>query len=165
MLLKLILLMTLVPAIELVLIVLVHSSLAENIGSANAFLVTIGIIIGTGILGAHLARSQGFSVLKRFQAASREGSLPTQEIVDGVMVLIGGFLLLTPGFLSDAFGFSLLIPYTRNLYRVALARALAKGFASGAINIQMHGFRGPPRQPASHDTIDAEYIDPDKPHI
>ncbi|MCD4780998.1 MAG: membrane protein FxsA [Candidatus Omnitrophica bacterium] len=102
---NLVLLFTVVPAIELVLLIKVGS----YIGAINTLL----IIVFTGVLGAYLARMQGFIVLQKIQKNINKGVMPSEELMDGVMILIGGIVLLTPGFITDFIGFSLLIPLTR----------------------------------------------------
>src|SRR3989338_8354739 len=101
----LILLFTILPALELALLIKVGT----HIGVGN----TLFIIIFTGILGAYLARLQGFIVLRKIQNDLNRGIMPNSQLMDGLMILVGGILLLTPGFITDAFGFLLLIPWTR----------------------------------------------------
>ena len=105
----LILLFTIVPAVELAVLI----KIGTYIGVGN----TLFLIIATGIIGASLARYQGFSTLRNIQEAMNRGVMPTEEMLNGVMILVGGILLLTPGFITDTFGFSLLIPWTRNLIK------------------------------------------------
>ncbi len=104
-----ILLFTVLPALELVVLIKVGGV----IGAWN----TVLIILLTGILGAYLARLQGFIVLRRIQEQLARGCLPNAELLDGLMILIGGIVLLTPGFITDVFGFVLLIPWTRRLIK------------------------------------------------
>jgi len=106
--LTLLLLFTVVPFIELYLLIV--------IGARIGALTTIMIVILTGIIGAALARNQGFRVLRELQTTTAQGQMPGREMIHGALVLIGGLFLLTPGFLTDALGFSLLIPHTRNYW-------------------------------------------------
>jgi UPF0716 protein FxsA len=78
---------------------------------------TLAIILFTGILGASLVRSQGFSVLVRVRNQMSQGVFPGRELAHGALVLIGGALLLTPGFLTDALGFALMVPTFREIVR------------------------------------------------
>lgn len=110
----LILLLTIVPALELALLIKVGS----HIGAVN----TIILILLTGAAGAYLARLQGFLVLTRIQQSLRQGELPTDEMINGILILVGGILLLTPGFITDAFGFLCLIPFTRDLIKIWVKR-------------------------------------------
>ena len=105
----LLLLFTVVPAIELMILIEVGS----HIGSLN----TILLILLTGVLGASLARLQGFIVVRKIQTSLNGGNLPSGELLDGLMILVGGITLLTPGFVTDTLGFLLLIPFTRNLIK------------------------------------------------
>lgn len=103
-----------VPAVELFILIKVGGA----IGAAN----TIFLIIATGALGASMARAQGFAVLRRIQDSLNEGRMPTDEMVNGVMILIGGILLLTPGIITDILGFLLLIPATRMIIKALVTR-------------------------------------------
>ncbi len=125
---RLVLLFTLVPALEIYLLIKVGA----GIGAAN----TILLIIATGVVGAHYARLQGFRVVQRLQASLNEGRLPAAEIIDGAMLLVGGALLLTPGFLTDAVGFSLIFPPTRSWWRRLLVEWLRRKIARGEIVVR-----------------------------
>jgi len=110
----LVLLFTVLPAVELALLI----EIGSNIGAGN----TIFIIIFTGALGAYLARLQGFLVLRKIQDDLNQGIMPSAQLLDGLMILAGGIVLLTPGFITDTMGFLLLIPWTRTLIRGQLKR-------------------------------------------
>jgi UPF0716 protein FxsA len=122
----LILLLVLVPVLELVLLLQVHHAIASAWGSGTGLLVTLGTIVLTGVVGAVLARHQGMGVLRELRRRLRDGELPGRELLDGVLILIGAALLLTPGFLTDLLGFSLLVPWTRAGYRHVLRRWLRR---------------------------------------
>jgi len=92
-----------------------------QLGGAIGVLPTIGILILDSFLGVALLRSQGRNVWARFNQTMAEGRLPAREVFDGAMVILGGALLLTPGFITDVFGLILLIPPTRDLVRGAAA--------------------------------------------
>ena len=113
---KLLLLFIAIPVAELYLFM----TLGKEIG----LWPTLAIIVATAFLGAWLTRMQGARAMARFQKATAEGRLPHEEVLDGVMILIAGVVLLTPGFLTDAVGFALLIPPVRGLLRKRLAKAL-----------------------------------------
>lgn len=106
------------PLVELYVIIQVGQSL----GALN----TIGLLVLDSVLGAVLMRSQGRSVWRRFNAALQAGKPPTREILDGALVIFGGALLLTPGFLTDILGLLLLAPPSRAVIR----RVLSKGLLS-----------------------------------
>ncbi len=113
---KLLLLFILVPLAELYLFM----TLGDALGIWN----TIAIIIITAFLGASLAKSQGRMAMANFQNAMASGKMPHHEVLDGLMILIAGAVLLTPGFLTDAIGFALLFPPTRLIVRKLLADRL-----------------------------------------
>ncbi len=117
MILRLILLFTIVPFVELALLLQVHHMISSVWGNGIGLLVTLGSIIVTGVAGAALARQQGLSVIRQVQTQMGQGQVPGQALADGILVLIGAAFLLTPGFLTDIFGFSLLFPASRSLYR------------------------------------------------
>lgn len=124
----LVLILVLVPVLELVLLLEVHHAIASAWGSGIGLLITLGTIVLTGVLGAALAKHQGMGVLREVQRRLRAGELPGQELLDGVLILIGAALLLTPGYLTDLVGFSLLLPWTRAAYRKGLRRWLRGKF-------------------------------------
>ena len=118
MLIKLILLFTIVPFIELTLLI----EIGSHIGTLN----TIIIVIITGIIGAFMARIAGFTVLMKIQGNLREGIFPQDELFDGVLILISGAFLITPGLLTDALGFFLLIPFGRLVVKRWLKEIIQK---------------------------------------
>lgn len=96
-----------------------------QIGSLLGVLPTIALLIFDSVLGAVLLRSQGLAAWRRFTQALAAGRMPGREVIDGALVIFGGALLLTPGFLTDALGLALLIPPTRALLRIVLVRRFA----------------------------------------
>ena len=109
MLFKFFLLFSIVPIIELALLI----EIGRYIGST----LTVTIIIATGLAGAVLAKSQGAHVLKQLQFSIQNIQSPADPIIEGVLVLMGGLLLLTPGILTDAIGFFVLFPFSRQIFR------------------------------------------------
>jgi UPF0716 protein FxsA len=110
MLLKLILLLTIVPLVELYILL----RLTVLWGSIT---LTLGLIVGTGILGATLARLEGLRVIRSMQEKLERGELPADNLLDGMMILVAAALLVTPGLITDTVGFLLLIPFTRRPIR------------------------------------------------
>ncbi len=102
-----------------------------ELGSSIGTLPTLGIVVLTGIAGAALAKHQGLSVLRRIQTEMSFGQMPEDVIFDGVLVLIGAVLLITPGILTDTTGFLLLIPVTRELFKKYLKVWVNKRIKSG----------------------------------
>lgn len=105
----LILLFTLVPIVEIALLI--------KVGEYIGVWYTIGIVIVTGVGGAYLARMQGLFTLRSIQEEINQGRMPAEKLFDGVLILCSGILLVTPGILTDLVGFIGLIPFTRNLFK------------------------------------------------
>ena len=114
MLLKLFIAFTLVPVIEIYLLIKVGS----HIGALN----TVLLVIATGFAGAYLARMQGLHTMYRVRASLDQGVMPTEELLDAMLIFSAGLVLLTPGFVTDAFGLLLLIPETRKMFKQYLKR-------------------------------------------
>jgi UPF0716 protein FxsA len=124
----LVLLFIVVPIAELYVIV--------KVGEAIGLWPTLALLLADAMLGSLLLRHQGRSAWRRFNEAIAARRFPGREVVDGVLIVIGGTLLLTPGFLSDIVGLFLLVPPTRALVRrllrrVAIGRFAVVGFGSG----------------------------------
>ena len=99
---------------------------------------TIGLIMMTGVAGAWLARSQGVEILRRIQEETSRGQMPATTLIDGALILVGGLLLLTPGFFTDALGFSFLVPLTRELWRKGLSVWLQNQIKHGSVTINRY---------------------------
>jgi UPF0716 protein FxsA len=93
-----------------------------QVGGAIGVGPTLALLLLDGILGAVLARSQSRAAWQRFNLALAEGRVPARETADGAMIIFGGALLLTPGFITDIVGLLLLLPPTRALIRRGLGR-------------------------------------------
>jgi UPF0716 protein FxsA len=115
-----------------------------QVGQAIGLAPTLLLLILDGIAGAALARSQGRNAWARFNRALAEGRVPAKETLDGGMIVLGGALLLAPGFITDVFGFLLLIPPTRALLRGLVSR-LARRRVSFAWTVA-----GPPPRPGAN---------------
>ncbi|TKI56824.1 membrane protein FxsA [Brevibacillus antibioticus] len=96
---------------------------------------TVVLVILTGILGAWLAKQQGMQVFRMVQHQLARGQMPTDSLMDGVLILIGGILLLLPGFVTDVIGLVFLIPYTRMVIRHLLKRWLWNLISSGRVQL------------------------------
>lgn len=103
--LKLFLGFTLIPILEIYLLI--------QVGGFFGAFTTILIVIGTGVLGAYLARMQGLQTMFKVRESLNQGIMPTEELIDALLIVVAGVVLLTPGFVTDAVGFSLLFPPTR----------------------------------------------------
>ena len=116
--LKLLLLFTVVPILELALLI--------QIGRAIDVGPTIALVILTGVVGAALARHQGLRTLGRIQEQLARGAMPAMEMVDGLMILLAAAVLIAPGVITDCFGLILLIPPARALVRKRVTEYLKK---------------------------------------
>jgi UPF0716 protein FxsA len=128
----LLLLFLVVPLAEIYLLI--------QAGGVIGALNTVALVVLTAVVGAWLLRLQGLATLRRVQQSLERGELPETALVEGVLLLLAGALLLTPGFITDAVGFALLVPAAR----VALARTV---LARGVLHAADHG--EPPDDPPS----------------
>jgi UPF0716 protein FxsA len=101
------------PLIIFMLVPIVEMWILIEVGGWIGALPTIALVVLTATLGLSLLKRQGLSTLMSARRKMDEGSIPASELVSGVMIAVGGALLLTPGFVTDAVGFALLIPQTR----------------------------------------------------
>lgn len=148
--LKLFLAFTLIPALELYLLILVGQWLGP--------MATVAVILTTGAVGAWLAKREGLSLLKQLEQEARQGFPSGDRIVEGLMVLVAGVLLVTPGVLTDLTGFILVTPFTRRRIAPRLKTYLLNRFANSATSIRFGAeatvqrpreSQPPPEQPSS----------------
>jgi UPF0716 protein FxsA len=138
----LLLLFIVVPIVEIYVII--------QVGQAIGALWTILLLIADSLVGARLLRWQGRTAWRRFQEALAAGRMPHREILDGVMVVVGGTLLLTPGFITDVAGLLLLVPPTRAFLRRMIVRSLQRRGTFARVVIRTASGRRPePPEPAS----------------
>jgi UPF0716 protein FxsA len=126
MLFKLLLLFILVPLVELALLIYV--------GTLIGPWYTILIVVGTGILGAVLAKRQGTAIVNSIRSSLQQGIIPSDELLAGALILVGGLVLLTPGMITDILGFALLIPQTRRSIAAWLRRAMQRRAERGQVH-------------------------------
>lgn len=120
------LLFTIVPIIELAILIEVGS----KIGTFN----TMMLIVTTGVIGALLAQSQGLAVIRHIQEEVSLGRPPADKLFDGLFVLVGGVLLITPGLVTDIIGFLFLFPASRNLIKRWLLKKVKENISRGETN-------------------------------
>lgn len=108
-----------------------------QLGQSVGFWLTLAIVLGTGALGAALAKSQGMRVIGEVQRELAAGRVPHRQVLDGMAILVGGTLLLTPGFISDVGGLALLFPPTRRLLQTIARRWLEGKIAKGAVRVSV----------------------------
>jgi len=130
---RLLALFLITPVVELALLI--------QLGNWIGFWPTVGLIAFTGITGSYLARREGLSIWKRFNARLQSGALPSKELLDGVIILVAGALLITPGVLTDIVGFVGLIPFTRAAIRKYINRRIQRAMEEGSVRMTFGGFR------------------------
>ena len=123
----LILLFILIPAAEIAVLLLS--------GNTIGVWPTVALLIATGVLGSYLAKKQGMDTLRKVQEQLQYGRMPGDEILDGICILLGGVLLLSPGFLSDIFGLLLLLPPSRAALKPIILKMLKKWMNRRTITI------------------------------
>ena len=142
---RLLLLFTVLPALELYLLL--------KIGAVIGAFDTLLLIFVTGVLGATMARREGFAVLAQLSAEAEQGFPSGTRVVEGLLILAGGLLLLTPGVVTDFLGFSLILPLTRRpLAERAKTWIVRSGAGSGGAFT--FGSRGPPGRDPKAPTTD-----------
>ncbi len=122
MLLTLVLLFTVLPLAELFLL--------YKLGQEIGVLPTIAIALGTGVVGASLAKAQGLATLSKLSQQLRSREQPADTLFDGALILIAGVMLITPGVITDVTGFLLLVPPVRSILKPLIAKALRRNFRS-----------------------------------
>lgn len=132
MLFRLILLFTVTPIVELFLLL--------ELSKITSVWTTIGIVLVTGIVGASLAKSQGKLIITKIRVELNEGRMPGDQLINGLCVLVGGALLLTPGIITDILGFSLVVPGTREIFKDIVKKMFSKKLQDGNIGIHYRKF-------------------------
>ncbi len=148
MILLLFLLFTVVPLVELWLLV--------KIGMMTSAWTAIGLVLLTGVVGTALARWQGWRVMNRLQTEVRQGILPAAAMIDGVLVLMAGLLLITPGILTDAVGLALLLPPVRSIIRGRLKQWMKTHVQVEAAHFWQSG--AGPMAPGHDEIVDAHVV-------
>ncbi|MBE9563397.1 MAG: FxsA family protein [Proteobacteria bacterium] len=138
----LLLLFIIIPVLEIYLLI--------TVGSVIGGLTTVLLVIFTAILGTYLLRIQGLSTLQKAQTNMDQGQLPAGALLEGIILLISGALLLTPGFVTDAIGFSCLIPPIRQ----GIVKSIIKNIK---INPDQNFHQNPNQKPKNPDVIEGEY--------
>jgi UPF0716 protein FxsA len=128
---KLFLLFTVLPLVELYLLI--------KIGTVIGGLNTLALVLVTGIAGAYLARLEGYRTMIRAQENLQAGLVPAEELVDGLLIFVAGIMLITPGVITDCAGLLILFPPTRRVFKIWLRRRFDRAVAAGQVRV----FRGP----------------------
>lgn len=148
--------------LALVAIPIIEIALFIELGGWVGLWPTIGLVIVTAIIGGVLLRAQGFSAMRRMQTSMAEGGDPRGPLAHGILILIAGLLMLTPGFFTDAVGFTLLIPPARAAIIAAVGPWLAKRvmMQAGGMGGSPHAHGHPHRAgPGGQGPIDVDYVD------
>jgi UPF0716 protein FxsA len=124
-----------VLAFVLLVLPIVEIAVIVEVGQATNWLFVIACTIGTAVLGAAILRRQGLGVMREYQSAAREGRAPVRAAVDGISLLLAAPLLMTPGFVTDAFGFALLVPPVRHAVARSLLKRVQRGIDEGRVTI------------------------------
>ncbi|MCB0340668.1 MAG: FxsA family protein [Pseudobdellovibrionaceae bacterium] len=146
---------TVVPAVELYLLI--------QVGQVIGAIETLGIVLLTGIVGAYMAKAQGYLILARIQRELSQGQLPAASLLHGLFLFAGGVLLVTPGFITDLAGLLMVFPLTRSLFVIFLKRYLQAAMLRGTL--RFYSFRsGSTRvndvdQPETYSHDELEVID------
>jgi UPF0716 protein FxsA len=148
MLVPLIVLFILVPIAELAVII--------QVGQQIGVLWTVAILVADSVLGSLLMRSQGRAAWRRFNVALQSGRPPAREVLDGALVIFGGALLLTPGFITDVFGVAFLAPPSRAVLRRLLVRRFAHRMVAAAPTPRAGRRRPPPGADVEGTAADVE---------
>lgn len=120
--LKLLLIFTAIPVIEL--------SLLIKAGSFIGTMNTVLVVILTAVVGAYMVRMEGLGAISRIQDNLAKGVFPAEGLIDGMMILVSGAFLLTPGFLTDIIGFMMVIPASRGVIKKAVKHYIGRRIRS-----------------------------------
>lgn len=141
----LLLLFIVIPVIEITVLI--------NVGQAIGTWYTVGLVLLSAFIGVNMLRYQGLSTLARAQQRMNEGQIPGNEMVEGVVLAVGGALLLTPGFVTDVIGFLCLIPFTRQrLARLLMSRFTLVAMSQHQSGTESDDTRNHQQSPGHHDT-------------
>ncbi len=111
--------------VAFVVVPLVEIYVLIQVGQVIGPLWTIVLLVADSVLGTWLVRREGVRAWRGMRSALDSGRMPGTELADGALILVGGTLMLTPGFVTDALGILLILPLTRPLFRRLLLRVLA----------------------------------------
>jgi len=153
-------------ALALLVVPIVEIFVIIQIGQVIGGWPTVALLLVESALGAWLIKREGRRAWKALQTSFQTGKMPGRELTDAALVLVGGTLLLTPGFVTDIFGFFFVLPFTRPLARRWMSAFFGRRFASQLGGANLTGFIPggggtitPPK--SSDDVIQGEVIDPD----
>ena len=154
----LILMFTVLPAVELTLLI--------QVGRVIGLLPTLAVVLSTGVAGAWLARQEGMRTMRKVQDQLARGQMPGDELMDGFLILFAGAVLLTPGFVTDLWGLLILFPPTRAIFKAAIKHRLEQHVVlyqqQGGDPFGMRPDRGAPFQVIDVTELDDDEDDEDR---
>lgn len=121
--------------IGIIVLTILEIALFIALGNQVGILTTLLIIVGTGALGIFLARKEGFQAVRNLQASLQAGQAPGPAALDAACVLIGGLILILPGFLTDIIGLVFVLPFTRKLVQKVMYKVLRKQLKKSSVVI------------------------------
>jgi len=148
---RLFLLFTVVPLVELYLLIAVGRVLGP--------MATIGLVLVTGAVGAWFARLEGARVIRRWQEAMARQQIPKDGVIDGFLIFIGGLMLITPGILTDIAGLSMVMPPTRRVIAGFVRRWVERQIAAGRVQVYAPGYNGGPGRPQEVIDVEGEVVE------
>ena len=148
---RLFLLFTVVPLVELYLLIAVGRILGP--------MATIGLVLLTGAVGAWFARLEGGRVIRRWQEAMARQQIPKDGVIDGFLIFIGGLMLITPGILTDIAGLSLVMPPTRRFIAGFVRSWVERQIAAGRVQVYAPGYNGGPGRPQEVIDVEGEVVE------
>ena len=128
---RLLFLFILVPLLELYILI--------KIGGYLGAFQTVALVVFTALLGIVLVRLEGLRTLQKIRQSLSQGIVPAEEMVDGVLIFVGGILLIIPGVLTDLFALVLLIPYSRTIFKRWLRRRFDRMITAGNVRLHCYG--------------------------
>ena len=139
-----------IPLVEMIILI--------EVGGLIGAIPTVALVVLTATIGLWLLKLEGIATLARVQEKLNQGQIPETELLEGIMLLVGGALLLTPGFVTDAIGFTCLLPGLRR----PIARWIIRQGLLKAINVSGRSFRTDRPSPTGGTTIDGDFIEEDR---
>jgi len=139
-----------IPLVEMIILI--------EVGGLIGAIPTVALVVLTATIGLWLLKLEGIATLARVQEKLNQGQIPETELLEGIMLLVGGALLLTPGFITDAMGFTCLLPGLRR----PIARWIIRQGVLKAMNVSGRSFRTDRPSQTGGTTIDGDFIEEDR---